>query len=333
MATSGALALLLVGSVGLSACSPYVYNQEITGFSNGVDTVAASYQSGQQAVDTIVTQRQQAADATARTRLLLLPGCDQTDPSGTPPKLPDCAIVAWSATAAPPPTVVQKDLADAAPAFDALKAYAASLTAVTAAADETALRQASQSLTTAANGLAGTVAKLAPAASPAGGFVTPVGGVISQGITLYLDQRRLAVLRSTVPAVDPDVQVLGQTVQAALLDIRAQQLLQLGTDLRSDAEPLEVAAASKLSPADYQSKLAALQVRIAAFNQARAADPTGTVAAMVSAHHQLAAALEANSGQQMAVLAAVQTFVTAAGQFKTAVVAADKAAPASPARK
>jgi hypothetical protein len=331
MAKSWTLALL--GGIALSACSPYVYNQEITGFSTGVNAVAASYQTGQQAVDAIAAQQWQAANATARTRLLLLPGCDQTDPSGSPPKLPDCAIVAFSAKAAPAPTAVQQNLADAAPAFNALKAYAAALTAVTAAADETALNQASQSLTTAANGLAGTVAKLAPAASPASGFVAPIGSLIGQAVTLYLDQRRLAVLRSAVPAVDPDVQVLGQTVQAALLDIRAQQLLQLGTGLRSDAEPLEVATVSKLSTADYQSKLAALQVGIAAFNQTRAADPTATVAAMVTAHHQLAAALQANSGEQMAVLTAVQTFATAAAQLKTAVVAADTARPATAAGK
>ncbi len=323
--------VLLLGVTAVSACSPYVYNQEITGFSNGVDAVVSSYQTGQQAVETIATQRHQAAEATARTRLILLPGCDQRDPSGTPPKLPDCAAVAFGTTTAPSPTPVQKNLTDAAPAFNALKAYAASLTAVTTAADDTALNQATQSLTAAASGLAGAVAKLAPAAAPASSLATPAASLIGQGITIYLDQRRYAVLRSTVPTVDPAVQALGQTVEAALLNIRAQQLAQLERDLHSNAEPLEIASVSKLSQGDYQSKLAALESKVAAFNQARAADPTATVMAMVNAHHQLALALQDNAGQGMAVLTTVQNFVTTAGQLKTAINTASDAATKAPA--
>jgi len=37
--------------------------------------------------------------------------------------------------------------------------------------------------------------------------------------------------------------------------------------------------------ADYQSRRRLLQTRIAAFNEARTADPDATVAAMVKAHH------------------------------------------------
>jgi len=77
--------------------------------------------------------------------------------------------------------------------------------------------------------LSGAVAKLAPAAAPANSLVASAGSLIGQGITIYLDQRRYAVLRSMVPTVDPAVQTLGRTVEAALLDIRAQQLAQLPT--------------------------------------------------------------------------------------------------------
>ena len=100
--------ILLLTVTTLSACSPYVYDQEITGFSTGVTAVAASYRSGQQAIDAILAQQRQAAEATARTRLLLLPGCDQSEPSGNPPKLPDCAAVPFGAQAAPAPAAVQR---------------------------------------------------------------------------------------------------------------------------------------------------------------------------------------------------------------------------------
>jgi len=310
---------LLLWVTTLSACSPYVYNQEITGFSTGVNAVAASYRSGQQAVDGIVAQQRQAAEATVRTRLLLLPGCDQTEPSGTPPRRPECAAVPVGAQAAPGPTAVQQHLADAAPAFDALKGYAAALAAVTASADETALNQARQCLTAAAGGMALELAKFQPAAARDGPLLTPVGGMLGQGIAIWLDQRRLAALRNTVAAVDPEVQALGQTLQAALAAIRAQQLLQLGRDLRRAAEPLEATAVSRLSVAGYQSNRAALEVDIAAFNHIRAADPAATVSAMVTAHHQLALALQANSGRAMAVATGAQTFIAAAEELKAAI--------------
>lgn len=325
--------LLLLAVTTLSACSPYVYNREITRFSAGADAVAASYRSGQQAIDRIVLQQRQAAEAAARTRLLLLPGCDQTDPSGSPPGLPDCAAVPFGAQAVPAPAAVQQHLADAALAFDALEAYAAALAAVAAAADDIALNQAAESLVTAAGGLAGEVAKLQPAAAHAGSLVAPAGSVLGQGIAIWLDQRRLAALRNTVPAVDPEVQLLGRTLQAALADIRAQRLLQLGRDLRANAEPFEVGAVNTLSVPGYRSKLAALEVEIAAFNQVRATDPAATVSAIVAAHHKLALALRANTGPEKAVAIGVQTSIAAAEKLPTAIGAAAAVKALAAARK
>jgi len=316
----------LLGMAALCACSPYVYNQEITGFGTGVDAVVASYQTGRQAVDTIVAAQRQADYAGGRKRLLLLPGCDQTDPDGTPPRLADCDVVAFSAPSAPPPAPVQQNLVDAASAFNALKAYAAALTAVTDAADETALNLATQSLTTAASGMAGAVAKRRPDAAKASARVAPASGLLGLGVTLWLDQRRLAALRDTVPMVDPSVQMVGQTVQAALAAIRAQQLLQLGSEVRRDAEPFEVSAVGRLGLGDYQSRLAVLWDRIAAFNQARAADPAAVVTGMMNAHHQLALALQGNAGPATTVQTGVQAFVAAAEKLTAAMPAPTAAA-------
>jgi len=52
---------------------------------------------------------------------------------------PTVTPVAAGAQAVPPPTPVQQNLAHAAPAFNALKAYAAAVSAVAAAADDAAL--------------------------------------------------------------------------------------------------------------------------------------------------------------------------------------------------
>lgn len=323
------IVVALLGPVVLSGCSPYVHDQEIEQFSNGVNAVVSSYQTGRRAVDTIVAERQRTGDAAARRPLLLLPGCDQMDAGGVPPTLPACAVAASGATAAPTP--VQKHLADAAPAFNALKAYAGALTAVTTAADETALNQATQGLTSAESGLIGAVAEVAPAAAAANSGITALGNVMGRSIALYLDQRRYAALRSTVPAMDHFVQALGRTVEAALSSIRAQQLLALGSVLRGDAERFAPAAVGRLDVGDYQSGRVTLETEVAAFDQARAADPAASVTAMIEAHHQLALALQANAGQGTAVASAVATFELAAEKLEVAVAAGSRATAEPPA--
>jgi len=354
MTHSQAMFLLRTGALlaygALSACSAGTYQAEIAGFGAGVDAVVTSYRSGQQAVDDIVAQQRLAADAAARSRVLLLPGCDQTDPAGHPPYLPDCDAVAAGAQAVPPPTPVQQNLAHAAPAFNALKAYAAAVSAVAAAADDAALTRTAQSLGAAADGLAKVLAKPKPAAdrkapiapadsliapansliAPTNSLIAPADSLITRGITLYLDQRRLAALRHAVPAADAAVQALGSTLQAALADIRVQTLLQLERGLRSAAEPLEVASVGRLSVADYQSRRRLLQTRIAAFNEARTADPDATVAAMVKAHHLLALALQAGDAPLVAPLTSVQAFVAAAGSLQAALTTATGAAAQAP---
>jgi hypothetical protein len=319
--------------ISISACSPYLYTQEISGFSTGVNDVVASYQAGRQSIDAAAGQRRDARLAAGRTRLMLLPGCDQTAPAGTPPKLPECAIVTFGASSVPPPNAVQKALAGAASAFDALKSYAAALVAVASANDAAALNQAAARVTTATGDMAAAVGRLAPRAAPADAFVGPSGELLGQGIEFYLDQRRLAALRSTVLAADPAVNGLGQVVSAALLDIWQQQLRQLGPAMRRAAEPFEVLSVNKLTIADYQDKLSMLETRVAAYTQARAVNPTATARALVAAHHRLAQALMSNPGQDQTVLAAVRAFAASAGKLKTAFESASTSAapPKAPA--
>jgi hypothetical protein len=314
------LAMMAMG--GISACSPYVFSPEISGFATGVTSLASSYQTGRQAVSSISEQERQAAYAAARKRLLLLAGCDQRDPSGTPPKFADCGIVSFGETGAPAPTAAEQALADAAPAFNALKAYADALEAVSKAADEKTLSTATQSLATAAGSLAGAVAKLDPAAKEAGAAIGPLTGVLGKGIAIYLDQRRYEALRATVPGVDPAVQILGRTVTAALLDIRAHQLGHLEQQMSAQAEPLEMASVAGLTARDYQEKLTALTATVAAFNLARAADPSQAAASMVAAHASLATALRDGTGEDAALLESIGGFVAAAEKVDTATHAA-----------
>ncbi len=317
MGRSKILALLL-GAATLSACSPYVYNQEISGFNSGVDAIVSSYQTGQQTVDTIVAQNQQATYLAAQTPLHLVGGCFG-DPATAKIKLPPCSIVPIKATTALPPTQDQTAIENASPTFNALKNYAAALVAVTNAADDTTLAQATQSLTTAAGGLTSAVGKLEPPVAPASTVVTQASTLIGVGITTYLDWRRYSALRATVPTADQYVAKLGETVEAALNDIRAVELQQASDDLSNAQASFLKITKGKPSQSEYQTLLTALQVKVAAFNQLSAANPAASVTAMLSAHKQLATALTNGTGQNLAVLAAVQKFAAAAAQLKTSI--------------
>ena len=319
------LAFTTLVAVLLSACSPYAYNREIASFANSVDTIASTHQTGEQAITTQIAQQRLAAHAAARDPLNLLPGCDSVDPTGNPPKLEDCAVVRLDEKHAPPPILAQVHLANDDPLFAALKAYAAALAAVSNATDNATLSQATQGLTSAIGGLAGAVAKVSPTELSTT-LVTSAGGSLGQGISLYLDSRRYAVLHDIVPAVDPAIVTLGKTVEADLRLIRAHQIAQLQKDLHAAAAPFLPDSVGSLNESDYGAKLSALQAKVAVFNQARAADPRAIAEGMVNAHHQLAVALQGDSGQIAPVLTAVTSFSAAAGQMKAAV---DAAAPAS----
>jgi hypothetical protein len=321
---------VLLCVTAVCACSPYVYTKEITDFGTGVTAVTTSYQTGRQAIDAMVLRQTQASEASARTRLTLSLACNQNFPVAGAGKSPDCVILPLGAKAPPPPTDVQDALAKAAPAFNALKVYVDALTAVTTAADDTALNTASQGMTSALKNLGTAVATVAPKEAAANALIAPAGGVLGQALAICLDQRRYAVLKANVtPPVDNAVAVLGNEIQSALLTIRLAQLGQLGADMRNTAAPVEAAGVGSLSSSKYQADLTALQTKVAAFNLARAADPKATVTAMVTAHNKLMQAVQSGTGQGQAVLDSVEGFATAAGTLKTAVEAASAPPPAA----
>lgn len=262
----------------------------------------------------------------------MLRGCYLSEPVGNPPKFEDCAIVPFRGTSVPTAPQVQSDLMSqealtaAEPTFAALKKYSDALLAVTNAADSTALTQASQRLSTAAGTLATAAAEVSPAAAPESGIVAPAANLIGLGVSLYLDSRRFAVLQKIVPAMDPAIQQLAATTLKSLRAIREVQLARMENDLITDAQPFEANAYRQPSEADYKTRLAALQAQVTTFRQARAGDPTATVIAMISAHHQLAMAVQSNAGQTQAVTTSLENFLAASSQLKAAVDSAASAA-------
>lgn len=307
----------------LVACSPYVYNQEITNFSNGVNSIESSYQTGQQAIATLVLQDQQSDYVNNKAKLTLANGC--LDSNALPPTLPECAIVPFSSSKVPLADQTQSDIASyaqltrAGQTFDALKAYTAALTAVSNATDDATLDQASQSLQTAIGNFATEASKVAPKDASLNTAATIVKIPVNSIIITALDAKRYAALKATVPTVDPFIAASSKTLTDALLSIRQVQLAHMVDDMTDAAEPFESGDAGKLTQSGYQNQLAALQSKVAAFNQARLSNPSATISSMIEAHKQLATALQNNTGQSQAIATAVLNFATAAGQLKTAV--------------
>ncbi|MDE2166102.1 MAG: hypothetical protein KGJ66_07170 [Alphaproteobacteria bacterium] len=315
-----ARATVVLAACLLASCSPYVYKQEIGAFNDGVTAIIASYESGRKSVGDAIAQDQQQAFISGRVKLDLLDGCDQVDPSGTPPRLPPCAVTKFPATKPPVQPPIETTLANAAPDFDALRNYAAALSAITNASDDAQLTAATQSLISSVDGLTTAAASLSSAPAPPQSVINASGSIIGRLVAVYLDTRRYDVLRNTVPAADTSIRTISQTVKAALLAIRAQQLLRLEKEMHAAEAPLQSDSVSKLSAAEYQSDLAILQAKVVMFNQLRAIDPQVAVGALVDAHHKLAQALQNDTRQAQPVYVATVNFLNAAAQLQSAVV-------------
>jgi hypothetical protein len=321
---------VLASVFALVSCSPYAYKQEIGAFDSGVNSVVASYETGRQAVNDIYAQRRQQAFVTGRVRIHLLKDCDPIVASGNPPAFSDCDLAQYPATAPPPKPEMESTIASAAPTFDALKRYAAALTAVTTASDDAQLNNASQSLVSSIGSLDTAVAAVAPNTASSDSKISAGATLFGQITTLYLDSRRYVVLRKVVPVVDPSITTLAGTAQKALVDIQRERLLQLKMDMRAAEKPLGSPNVSTMSATEYQADLLVLQAKIATFNQIRSVNPQSTVAALKDAHHKLAQALQDDSGDAPSVYAAMIIFLNSAAQIQSAFsTAPSTATPAS----
>lgn len=303
-----------------SACSPYVYKSEINTFSAGVEAVAETYDSGRKEVATALSQKRTQDLIDRRARIGLTPGCANMIGDGALNHFPDCRVAPFGEEALPPPTREQMIVADAAPAFAALKGYAASLAAVTNAADDATLTAASQDLANSLADLATAAAKLKPGVDAQNDAIKAGGAAFGLFATAYLDHRRLEALRSNVPAADQPIKVLAVAMADVLKTIRLQRLALMSQSLRAAAQPFEEAETEQARrKLDYKTAVPELQAKAEAFTKARLADPDAAVAAMVEAHHQLAVAIRDDAKQVKPVIDAAKAFYKAAKQLQEAL--------------
>jgi hypothetical protein len=133
---SGVAAFVI--SLLLSACSPYVYKDEVRGFATGVDNLTAAYAASTAAVNDLTRSAQRDLWVSRRASLAMTIGC-------TPAASGPCAVHEVGQQV-PAPTQTQTAAADAAVVFTALKDYASALAMIVNAEDRDALDKATGEL-------------------------------------------------------------------------------------------------------------------------------------------------------------------------------------------
>ena len=225
--------------LGLGACSPYLYDDEIKTFSSGVDTAVVSLQTY---LDKAANERQQQRfanlkkEAAAGKKLGVSAGCVKlqadleaslADPLNYRVDRSELAKCQVLPVPNPPPGPVYAN-------FNALgqglQGYVAALSAITNAGDTETLVSASGSLTSKINGLIAEVNK-ATGSDISTALVRPVGNVLREGLALYLNQRRFDTLKTAVnkahSAIEHAAALLPRAMTQMFLNDVGQRFLKL----------------------------------------------------------------------------------------------------------
>lgn len=292
-----------------SACSPYIYKDEVGSFAKGVADLDAAYTQGTAAAAKVVRAADLERWSEARATLTLSPECAR---AATAAAAARCEVVeaGTNAQRSPPRTALQA-IEQAKDTFTALDEYAQALKAVVDAGDRQALEKAQEQLKDAAT----TLGERAGKPQAAGAIV----GLFNSITATVLDNRRFQVLRVTVTETDSAIEVLGRTAGTVLGRIRdvrvalaTQEAGAIQTDLAADT-------AHRLSAADYASRTAALESAALELKELRSVDPGAAADAMIAAHHKLMSALHDPDPQLAAVFAVVRSFAKQAQAVRDAL--------------
>ena len=225
--------------LGLGACSPYLYEDEIKTFSSGVDTAVVSLQTY---LDKAAKAHQEQRFANLKKaaaggkKIGVSAGCVKLqadleasldDPLSYRIDRSELAKCQVLPVPNPPPGPVYAN-------FNALgqslQDYAAALGVITNAGDSESLVSASGRLTSKINGLIAEVNK-ATGSEISTDSIRPVGNVLREGLTLYLNQRRFDTLKTAVnkaqPAIEQTAMLLARAMTQMFLNDVGQRFLEL----------------------------------------------------------------------------------------------------------
>ena len=305
-----------------SACSPYLFADNVQTFSTKMGSIDASYRENAQK---IVAERH-LANRTLwvhdKPKLVTSPGCDFDTTNPVPcdlmaegAALPLVNGVSRADPTAPGPDVCQAatDLPtlptpdggkraahlERADLLKALDNYTAALAAITNAQDRADFDNATAKASAAVGELAGPYASVAKPSSSA------VLWLVGQD----LDYRRLHELQNATQQACEPIHVLTDALGVALEEQRDARLRGLFVLLVRKTQAVNRArTAPGVTDQTYAAALDDAQATANAFQMVRATDPHATALALRNAHDKLVVAVRNNNGEFTALVASLENF-------------------------
>ena len=319
---------MAVAILGLGACSPYIYDNEIKTFSSGVDAVVVSLQTY---LDQAAKERQQErlADlkkqAAAGKKIGVSDGCvtllSGLEASLNEPlnyrvsrsQLAKCQVLPVPSPAPGPVYANIKALGQS------LQGYAAALGAITNAGDTETLVAASGDLTSKINGLIEEVNKETKS-DVSTSLVDPVGNVLREGVTLYLNQRRLGTLKTAVNNADPAIEHAARILARAMSEMFLNDVSQQFVKLNGSA-----AGGGQAEGDDFVSVWTAVQKKRDSLVQQLGNNPNVILESLVNSHKALVEAINNPDDEKQlgAVIQNVEAFYDTARALKMALKSKD----------
>jgi hypothetical protein len=312
----------------LSACSPYLYNDEVSNISSAIGSINAGWKNGQQAIidDHSATVIEYAAWRGS--------AVDLKGPCGrVPDNLPSDADVQRQvshlqlsngpceigvpALSPAAPVAVPGTLENINKTMSAMSAYATALLAITNSADNDSLNKASANFVSAVGKAADVAGSLGASKTDvaAAKAATTLGTDIAAAI---LNTERYRVLKKYVLVMDPLMPTLGGELGDALGQVQARRIESLEMHIALNVIQFD-AIARKRAGAEDQALLTTVQGHMASYDQLISSKPKEVANELVKTHHALADALREDRGQTAAVIDSAQTLANDADKLRQAL--------------
>jgi hypothetical protein len=340
-----------LASITPSACSPYVYSDNVQTLTSKMGSIDSSYQENTQK---IVAERH-LTDRTLwihnKPALASGPGCDADAPNIVP-----CDLVVRS-TAVPavkpldppakPPPIASTDICEPTtgdtsfPTTDtvknlpplqraqllrALDHYTAGLAAVTKAQDRADFDDAAAKVSAGV----GSLAQTAATASGVGAAAAPAVGAVAKAssnailwlVGQDLDHRRLEQLQIATREACKPIHMLAFALAVILEEQRGNRLDGLLDLLSAKIQALNTARVTpRVTDQNYGASIDDAVAAADAFQTVRAVDPRATAQALSDAHDKLVVAVRNDDGQFAALVASLQNFAQRASDLASAAAA------------
>jgi hypothetical protein len=291
-----------------SACSSYVYKEEVKTFSDSVTSVYDSYDKGLKEIENAarLSCLRDTASAISRPGQLRLQGACQpgqdSSGSGDP-----CTIVNLSCETADVPEVRRAKAYR--PKITVLKDYAKALEKIVDSSDREALVKAQSDFVA-------SCASFQTAAGISGcSQFQPVANIVNNIIIANLDRQRFLALKEAVNASHGDVTVIASALDETLSTISLQRQRRLAVDMETR---ITNPAFYTQTRSDYLEALSQLQKDAALYNAITKARAAKVSPALIEAHLALKEAVNSNRAQIEPVREALEAFQTQADALSEA---------------